>query len=305
AADDRVWLRVTRSRSVRCALSSPTPRPWVERGLLASGADLVAAGEASDLRVTVGAEPGSGQGDALTFAPPAAVGPVGLGPALVEPRVVAWDREHPLLAHVELGDLLLGAARGLVLGSSADPLVFARPAAGGEAVPIAAAFRADGGLHVVVGFDPDESSWPRQLSFPIFLRNLVRAAEERLEGSEPSALRAGGPVSVPLQDAEVVTLTLPDGAQRSLPVVDGRAVFDSRQGVGVYRLRTPSAERLVCVNLLDPQESQLAAPPTLDVGARPISVETSSHARREVTWWFALVACGLLCVEVWAYHRRW
>ncbi|MEZ6183938.1 MAG: hypothetical protein R3F62_02885 [Planctomycetota bacterium] len=59
------------------------------------------------------------------------------------------------------------------------------------------------------------------------------------------------------------------------------------------------------MNLVDPRESELAARPTLDVGARPVAVQGAADTRREVGWWFACAALALLAAEAWIYHRRW
>jgi len=302
AADDRAWLEVARVEPVTARVVSPRPEPHLERGLRAAGA-VLSDGVAAQLWVGVDTPLPARGPQILAFAPPSLEGPVSLGPRLDSPELVAWDREHPLLQHVELGELRLERAQGYVLGPRADPLLFARDAAG-RSYPIAASYTAGGERRLVFGFDPAESSWPRQVSFPIFLRNVVRWSEERQRGGGASSVRAGSPVSVPLA-ADSVTLRTPDGDACALPVVDGNAVFDSRRGVGVYRLEAAGIERTVCVNLADPRESAVAARATLDVGARPVAVQEAARTRREVAWWFALAACVILVSETWAYHQRW
>ncbi len=90
----------------------------------------------------------------------------------VQPQIIDWDRSHPLLSSVELGNVDI--ADSLVLDPPAGATVLIDSTAG----PIAAIAPRDAYQDAVLGFeifgeDKDgartvNTNWPRRMSFPTF-----------------------------------------------------------------------------------------------------------------------------------------
>ncbi|MEZ6183939.1 MAG: VWA domain-containing protein [Planctomycetota bacterium] len=247
AADDRAWLQVLAPRPVTYALTSDAPRPHLTRGLRAAGASPT-EDATSELWVGVGVAPSPGT-DALCFAPPGPVGPVTPGAALRRPEVVAWDREHPLLAHVEPRQSCARARPGprarprrrppglrrLVL-AALKPCLWSRRSATALV------------LQVVVGFDPEDSSWPRRP--PPGVPPAQRRAPNRatLAGGAAGSGAGGalvgswrGPRGEP-RDPAGERRRAPPGRQDGQP----RRVRLGRPGVGVFRAWRPTPSSARC-----------------------------------------------------------
>lgn len=110
----------------------------------------------------------------ITSAMAAAVPPYrgwGRGEEEVEPRITKVDAEHPLARHLDLSKVKMSSAFSVrsphfgqtVISSTMGSLL---------AVGSRTQFR-----DVVLGFDPQQSNWPAQPSFPIFVTLLLKYAQ--------------------------------------------------------------------------------------------------------------------------------
>ena len=219
--------------------------------------------------------------------------------------ILDWRREHPLLRHVALDDLLVVEPGRLALPDGARML------ATGPSGPAMAVVTTGGIRHVVVGFDLIKSNWPMQIGFPVFTSNAVhwlgagdrwggganfqpgQAAAVRVDQSL-DALRYEGPVPVWINAPRKGSW----GGQVVLPVFEKVGVYTALSGV------VEPWDRLA-VSLLDAHESDLAPASRLDVGTSPINADHSSAViRREVWPWFLAVALACLMIEWIVYTRR-
>ncbi|MGH9336380.1 MAG: hypothetical protein ACRD21_21800, partial [Vicinamibacteria bacterium] len=228
-------------------------------------------------------------------------------PALLfRPRAVSWlpspsgdeltnlslagtEREHPLMDHVALDDVVVERAAAVekgehrvVAGSDEEPLILA-----GES-PVRFA---------MLTFALGDSNLPFQSGFPVFLSNAV----SWLAGTEvvPSNL---GTVAVGVDGGVVTDLEGKDVPARAS---GGRTSF-APAGPGLYSVKGAERGLVVSANLLSPRIS--AVNDSVLRGAESGGAgETESKAASSAgELWVALVAAALvlLLIEWWTYHRR-
>jgi MYXO-CTERM domain-containing protein len=116
------------------------------------------------------------------------------------------------------------------------------------------------GRHLVLGFDPEASTWPREASFPIFWANhLARLGAGPAEAGYPIH-RTGEVTRLSCWEEGVASLDGP-GGKRSVTSEGGEIVVVADR-VGTYRLLRPGAapgnESLLRFDLLDAGETRQA-----------------------------------------------
>jgi hypothetical protein len=228
--------------------------------------------------------------------------------------VLEYQRDHPILRSAGLDRLTIARARTLALSGTARPLARGER---GALIAEVADERADA---IVVAFDPAQSDWPFDVGFVIFLaetiQSLARADSGALVGVAPGeAARASLPPG-----ATGVSLLRPDGSTVPLQTsADGLTLFGPLTRAGLYALRwdgpasasdltvSGRAQRPVTVNLLDPFESDLRVPESLDFATRSVAASASgrdANERRALWPWLILACLGALMVEWWIYNRK-
>ncbi|HLU39834.1 MAG TPA: VWA domain-containing protein, partial [Planctomycetota bacterium] len=227
-----------------------------------------------------------------------------------EGRVIDQDRLDPLLAHVELEDLvLLDDVRLRAEQTEADVeragfTTLVHAARG----PLLVRHRAALGDQVAYGllFDPERSTLPYRIAFPVLVDNLLGIARDAVGLRDVPGARTGTLPPLAAAPGARVALRGPDGARSELRAGDDGFVRGARAPrAGVWTIEDGVAPRRIGVGLLDLRESTLAAPEALAIGE--LSVETrAAEAAVAGTLWQPLVACALLlaCAEWWVYRRR-
>jgi hypothetical protein len=240
------------------------------------------------------------------------------------PQIIDWDRSHPLLANVELGNVDI--VDSLVLDPPAGSTVLIDSTAG----PIAAIAPRDAYQDVVFGFeifgtDKDGSrtvntNWWLRLSFPTFVLNVLENLAGSTEDSQLASVRPGRPVALrTVGNATELTVVDPAGQNHNVKrTSEDIFPFHDTNLLGVYDVRRGDQviERFA-VNLFDRQESDVRVRETQDpeanvtraadirIGHVDVKAEAGrAPARREV--WKAVLACALavLVIEWYIYNRR-
>ena len=228
-------------------------------------------------------------------------------PPVVGPQIIDWDRASPLLAHVDMGDVVI-----------ADSLVV-RPPAGGTiliestAGPIAAIAPRDSYQDAVLGFEivgagadgsrTANTNWPIRPSFPTFWLNVLEYLAARGEEQLAASVRPGRPVELHAPPAaDRLTVVDPKGRETVVPrSEDDSFRYTATDVPGVYQVRQGDAvvERFA-VNLFDRAESDIGVRPTQDpesqtlrpadirighVDAAPVTDRTPARRRRGSCCW--------------------
>ena len=214
--------------------------------------------------------------------------PVPSGQEIENLSLAGTAREHPLMEHVDLGDVVVDRAalvsRGryqVVAGSDEEPLILASES------PIRFA---------MLTFALEDSNLPFQSSFPVFLSNAV----SWLSGTEVVASSLGT-VAVAVESGVVTDI---DGKAVAARASAGRTSF-SPEAPGLYAVKGSERELMVSANLLSPRISAVndSALEGSEPGI-PGSESRDFRARGELWVGLVLFALALVLLEWWTYHRR-
>lgn len=229
--------------------------------------------------------------------------PVEVKGEIPEPGFDTWDKKSPLLRWTALGDVNI--ARAVKMTPAKEDKVVG----GGFQSPLLLMGRRDGHRFVALGFDLRDSDLPLRISWPLLLLNTINDFVEE-DTSYISSFRTGDVWRVPVPaDAREALLTLPGGSKRTVPVLDGYAVFVG-QLAGFYNLKAGPAGSEIdtgfAANLSDLEESTIAPLDQLTVGdATSGTVEGFKVGVRREIWIYLLAAAVLLTTLEWiTYHRR-
>jgi hypothetical protein len=238
------------------------------------------------------------------------------------PQIIDWQRSHPLLNLVELGDLdvvdTLSVAPPLggrvLIDSTAGPLMAVAPRDRFEDVAI--------GFEIVGTNEAGErifnTNWPRKHSFPSFWLNVLEHFSRGADSQEihrPDEL-----VEVQLADpAGSVEVATPDGARLPEEVdSDGRLAFQETSRPGIYQVfQDGIIVKQFAVNLFDREESDVAlrvsenaedgldVVKSLSIGYVEVEARSPNSDIRKELWKSLLVlALVVLIAEWYIYNRR-
>lgn len=310
AADDQAWA----------VLAPPASR----RVLLAGAEPMAARALAADPRVTLvrvpleqvtpelldsvdaalfaGAVPDAAAGRPYAVLGPFPGSPVTFGPTLDGPRILEWQRTHPVLRFVGLEGATVGRAHTVTDPGGLVPIVAS------DVGPLVLAGERSGARVVALAFDPYATDLPLRVAWPVFLLNTVGWLTEGTDaGGEARLLRTGQAWTRTLSDATVDTARVdgPAGG-RDLTVSDGVIRVTDTDRAGVYTVRSGPVTTSFAANLLSERESRIAPRPTLDLDQGTIAVAEASVApgRRELWRPLAAAALAMICLEWFAWNRR-
>lgn len=273
---------------------------------------------------------------------------------------LTWRRTDPLLRHVSLDTVLIAPPKIIrtgadadsnVAGSTPNPTSTTTPTqaptarlrtttlATGPLGPLIIRAERGGVQHVVVGFDPARSTWGPDISFLIFMTNIVEqlaggaggsggaGGTDSVTGESESAsdLRAGYVLTtdsvqvIAAPGAQRVRLLTRDGSLVASAVVAGlesaAGVTDAASAqaslgvigrVGVYQLEGSARQPpILPVNLLNASESAVRPSSPIVLTGRTIApAQSGGSTPREIRWWFILAASLLLLVEWMLFASR-
>ncbi len=250
-------------------------------------------------------------GPALLFLPPNVGWLAPTVAVLTSPAVSGWDPDHPLMRFVSLEDLRVDRAVRFVSAAGAP---------GGAGAPTGPGTSSD--VEVIVGtaelplmiaaevprkiirvaFALEDSNFPLQPAFPIFLSNVLSwMMDER-----GALLQSPGRVEVPLPEAEVTDL---EGAEIAASHVFGRTVFVAEEP-GLYTVAAGPRRLRVAVSLADRERTAVNASsfsPDDRANAPPWALRLAGEQAGGSELWVVLLAVAtlLVIVEWFTYHRRW
>jgi hypothetical protein len=232
--------------------------------------------------------------------------------------VLDWQRDHPILRHLQVADLFAASmlklavppdAQVLVDGVKGPMVVLDHEVLGTPEMPVRQ-------TNLVVAFDLLQSNWPlHRVSFPLFIHYALQFLALGSDMAVRASYQPGATPRVPhavLDKLGLRSVRL-EGPMGSIDVpvpATGDFVFPALNKVGIYRT-VPPIEKFeqMAVNLLDANESDLMpvdTPPGNVTSAAAAAMATAGGRGRLELWWW-LVACGavpLLLVEWWVYTRR-
>lgn len=255
AVDDTAYAVVRGRRQVTALVAGPG-NVFVESGLSSlAGVEVETAAQVPGdldgvdlLVVDRVAGPTTPPVPTLFLDPERAAEGITMEPERERPAVTFQHPDHELLAHVDLSDLAVHAARP-VEAPALTPLVR------GPAGSLVVAGRLGGQPVVHVGFDVTASTLPLQVAWPVLLSNAVAWLAEPA-ATAPLTVGDQAAFSAP-PEATAVEITSPTGQERQMDVSRPRTPVDE---VGVWRARWLGPEEALA-DAADPPPVAVNAPP--------------------------------------------
>jgi hypothetical protein len=222
-------------------------------------------------------------------------------------RIVDWRRDSPLLAHVELADLVIlqcpHSAEGV--GESDYENLGYEVLIHGHRGPLLLERREGDRLECHLLFHTDQSTLPYRVGFPVLLTNLVQVAMHQAGLAEARPCRTGVLPAMTLEPDRVCRVSGPGGIGREeRSDVSGTLSGVPAPRVGVYEIAGGGRTRRVGASLLSSSETSLVGVDELRFSE--LSVEASAatlEADRPLWWPLALAAFAFLLLEWWYFNR--
>ena len=234
------------------------------------------------------------------------------------PRVRASDRRHPLMKDIgNVEEVGVDTAFRLPFLPPRTP----RLLEGDRDLVLLAAIARQAYTDLVLTFPivvknedgPDRvfnSNWPLQPKFPLFLRAVVlQLGNVRYAGVEET-LRPGQMIPLRPGSEKIVFVTKP-GATLPLRFDRGNrpeVAFSNTDELGVYSaewgLGGSRQIRRFAVNLLDPEESDLAPVGQFQIGTTTVTAGDNRRVPMELWKLFLALGLVIVVVEWWIYNRR-
>lgn len=222
--------------------------------------------------------------------------------------VVDWRRGHPLLEHVELGDLVIVANPMLMSGASEKDLENRgfEVLAHGRQGPLLLERRQGPRADYFLLFHTNESTLPYRVGFPVLLSNLVHLALEQAGLAEQAGAATGVLPSLSLLPRTQYLVRSP-GGQTRMVLSDNAGVVNglTASRAGLYRLEKggePAAT--LGVSLLSPAETRLHGVDEIQFNELSVSANQKG-VRVDRSFWPVVVWCALvvLLIEWWYFNR--
>jgi hypothetical protein len=224
------------------------------------------------------------------------------GDEVANPQVVDWSRVHPLNRFCNYDTLLIGRAIRYTRPRSAIPILEALD------TDLITLHETDSQRVLVVGFDIFQSYWPLDVSFPIFMSNMLDYFARNKAGLYQPAYATGSAIALhPDREATSAVVTTPSGRRHEFSFEGiSTAYMTETHEAGVYTVAfNNGARHMLPVNLFSAAESLIAPVEALDLGGRQlVGSNQVVRTNREIWHWLALLALGILLIEWLVYTRR-
>ena len=233
----------------------------------------------------------------MTFGSAGKSSPVNKSGNLNKPAATVSQVDHPLLKSVDFNGMYIdsmekvrASSEGEVLAEYGnDPLVVVKRGAQKQ---------------IYVAFQPMESDFPLQISFPIFLANSLDYLVPRESRSSALTYPTGRPFSVPAVGEEELELQTPNRGAISIKPRGGLYIVRDAKTVGQYKLESGKSIRSLYATLQSESESSILPKDRLVLGKKEVA--SSGTVARLADYWRPLLLLALLVLagEWWLFARR-
>jgi hypothetical protein len=227
--------------------------------------------------------------------------------------VLDYDGSHPIMASVKIGGLTIINSTDVEGPQGSLSLIESTSGS------IAMLGPRESYLDFVIGFSIVEtddngdtninSDWPKKLSFPIFMQNVIENLSGLSTFSAGASIQPGDLLTIkPSSPFEQISVRGPDGTVTDLKPQENRLfLFSKTQQSGVYEVSNPKSGELdqrIAVNLMDANESNLVVREELNLGYSNLKRVASQVPKRKELWPWLLVASLVLLMAEWIIYNR-
>ncbi len=193
-----------------------------------------------------------------------------------EPRILDWDRKHPLLANLDLRGLNIESAHQVRADETLSPLVESRQTG------LMYAYQERGLRAVFLGFDLTRSDLPLRVAFPVMMSNIFHWLHPNKLGFSSAQTRAGESFPIYLEPGtKALSIRTPSGKWEKHQPESNPFDYIHTGEAGIYTVVEGEKWRDFAVNLLDESESDIRVPPVElpvqetngDIGSGPVTAE--------------------------------
>lgn len=216
------------------------------------------------------------------------------------PPVLAKDADHPVMRFLNPGNIGIQKAFKITLPPGGRALLSTTGS------PLIADLSQGDNQILVVAFDIAQSDWPLQLSFPLFVQNLVAWSPRAASAGEMDS-STGTPLTLmPHPEHDHADVTTPSGKTERIDLDPLRpSFFGATQKAGLYTVSYGDMKETFAVNLLDRNESSIKPADSLALGKGEVAAQHGRIKQNRELWrWFILGAVMVLSLEWWIYSRR-
>ena len=214
-----------------------------------------------------------------------------------EPRVIDWDRSHPIMRFVELSGLQIDSISNYEMPS------WIKPVAETDRGILLWAGENNGRRVVIIPYDTHPgalNNFAMLSAFPIFIFNALEWIAET--GKPDTQLKPGEVFSMYLKDQQQPKVRKPNGDEVNAKIKDNILVFGDTGEVGIYEFTDKS--KAFAVNLLDEAESNIQPADRIDISGQEIASSAFTTSNREIWNIILVIAIIILMAEWWVYNRR-
>lgn len=223
-------------------------------------------------------------------------------------KPIFQDQDHGHLANrfIDFSEVLIDSASVMSLPDQSHAIVTALYPELNKSAPLIAEIPHDDHLVMVIAFNPYYSNWPLQISYPIFLHNVLRRFDQYASSLLTRNIRVGDTIA--LKDPGAApAIRRPDGQREELRgTATGAFSYAHVDIPGIYTiLDGENARQSIAANLFNPTESNITINPEPKVGLQAVkTVDVVAQVDKEYTRYLLMAAAALLLLEWLIYHRR-
>ena len=208
-------------------------------------------------------------------------------------HVTKWNAAHAVTSGIAWRNVRLARATvDVAPATGSDALVLAR-GSGSGALVTAGESRV---RWIKVGFALEDSNFPLQADFPVFLGNALSWVTEPV----PVLVRGLGSIEVALPGGQVR-----DGSGHPVAAsATARGIVFEARNADVYSVSSPSGQAFVVANLADPRYALINRTRLNDGDATGVSGQPSARFWSAELWMLLLLLAGALLLVEWAVFTR-
>ena len=222
--------------------------------------------------------------------------------------IVDWQRNAPLLQHVNLLDLIISDGTTYLDESNEAQIEEAgfQVLVHGTRGPLLVRSRSENSSMYYLLFHSDRSTLPYRVGFPVLVRNLAQLTMSTLGLNEIQGRRTGVIRDIALLSNDTYVVNAPNGKSQETTTDDAGLMSGvTALQAGHYRISGPGADIVYGASLLSLSETSLSSVDEIEFEELTVAAAGAALKTDRALWpYLAFVAFILLFFEWWFFQRR-
>lgn len=218
------------------------------------------------------------------------------------PKVLGWDRNHPLTANLNLDKLIIEKASMVTTDKTVLPLIDS------NRTSLLYTFQKDKLRVAYLGFDITRSDLSLRVAFPVLMSNIFEWLNPGKRQFTEVQIKAGEPMPLFFKaDKKEIAIRTPADTRTEYPLASSPFIYESTHHVGIYKVTGGEKRQYFAVNLFDEAESNILPLHETDISSKgTFSDSISKHTADLPLWWIVLILMAAVTMVEWFFwlHRR-